>query len=200
MSKESNFWKWFKQNEQQLLHFEDDRERTFDEVAKQLQKVDRDLCFEFGPPGVQRELIISAGGIKTAFPSVVALTKTAPPDLRQWRIIAFRPRRHPIHSIEFNGVNIGPEDVQFSLLDNGVMAGLYLFIPGFRDGNSNLGQIGYLMLDEALGELNVETKLGLIKMLAPETSTNGDRYPFTELPLLFDQLTARLEGRSGIPS
>jgi hypothetical protein len=57
------------------------------------------------------------------------------------------------------------------------MAGVYLFIPGFREDDVALKQIGYLFLDAALGEYDVETRLGLIKMLSPETQTDGDRYP-----------------------
>jgi hypothetical protein len=46
----------------------------------------------------------------------------------------------------------------------------------------------------------VETRLGLIKMLSPDTRTEGDRYPLRKLPTLFDRLVTRLEGRSGRPS
>ena len=42
-----------------------------------------------------------------------------------------------------------------------------------QEDDVDLKQIGYLLLDEALGEYDVETRLGLIKMLSPETSTNG---------------------------
>jgi hypothetical protein len=49
-----------------------------------------------------------------------------------------------------------------------------------------LKQIGYLLLDEALGEYDVETQLGLIKMMSPDSRTEGDRYPLPDLPALFD--------------
>jgi hypothetical protein len=90
--------------------------------------------------------------------------------------------------------------VQFTLLDNGKIAGLCLFIPGYREGDADLEQIGYLMLDEALGEFDVEMRLGLIKMLPPETRTEGDRYPLADLPNHFDKLVSKLEQRSGKPS
>ena len=63
-------------------------------------------------------------------------------------------------------------------------------------------QIGYLLLDEALGEFDVETRLGLIKMLAPgdPVAIEAERYPLSKLPSDFDGLVARLEGRSGKPS
>jgi len=114
--------------------------------------------------------------------------------------MAFRPRRTPINVVEIEGKRIDPREVQFSLFDNGNMAGLRLFIPGYHDGDVYLKQIGYLLLDEALGEYDVETRLGLIKMMSPDSRTEEDRYPLPDLPALFDQLVSRLEGRSGTPS
>jgi hypothetical protein len=95
-SPQQAFWKWFTDNETQLLDFEADREpereRLFDHLIKQLRKVHPDLTFEFGPKSQRREFIVSAGGIKSAFPSVSALVSAAP-KLDQWQISAFRPRR-----------------------------------------------------------------------------------------------------------
>jgi hypothetical protein len=200
MRTEEKFWNWFVMHEAELFEFdpslEVERERLFDQLAAALQKVDPDLAFEFGPNGARREFVISAGGVKRAFPAVVALAKAAPP-LDRWSVTAFRPRRSPINPVDFQGKHIHPDDVQFTLLDNGKTAGIYLFIPGFRDDSVPLKSIGYLLLDEALGEYDVETRLGLIKMLPPEAHTEGTRYPLPNLPKHFDRLVARLEGRSG---
>jgi hypothetical protein len=108
-------------------------------------------------------------------------------------VTAFRPRRDPVNLIEFRGKHVDPKDVCFSLLDNGKMAGVHLFIPGFREDDVDLKQIGYLLLDEALGEYDVESRVGLIRMLPPEMRTEGPRYPLAELPMRFDELVQRLE-------
>ena len=55
-----------------------------------------------------------------------------------------------------------------------------------------LKQIGYLLLDEALGEYDVESRLGLIKMLSPEARTEETRYPLFDLPARFDRLISLL--------
>ena len=112
---------------------------------------------------------------------------------------AFRPRRPP-NIVEFRGKRLDPRNVQFSLLDNGKTAGVYLFIAGFQENDPDLKQIGYLVPDETLGEYDVESRLGLIKMLSPETRTDGMRYPLAELAARFDDLVSQLEGRSGRPS
>ena len=194
------FWDWFIQHEGELFNLdpdrEDERERIFDELASELQKVDPDLTFEFGPNEPRREFVISSGGIKRAFPTVASLVDAAPA-LDRWQVTAFRPRRTPSNVAEFRGKRVDLRDVQFSLLDNGKMAGIYVFIPGFQEGDADLKQIGYLLLDETLGEYDVESRLGLIKMLPPDTCTEGERYPLAELPVRFDELVSRLEGRSG---
>jgi hypothetical protein len=196
---QEDFWKWFEQHQEKLLHFEEDRERIFDSLAGALRRVHSDLVFEFGPPNAKREFVISAGGIRSAFPAVVSLMNAAP-SLTAWRVTAFRPRRTPLMKIKFKGKAADPKQVTFSLLDNGQIAGIRLFIPGFQEGDNDWNQIGYLLLDEALGEYDVETRLGLIKICSPDTSTLEKRYPFPDLPQLFDQLVLRLERRSGDPS
>jgi len=199
MTAQENFWNWFIRHEIELFDFEVDQERNFDQLAAELQKVDPNLAFEFGPKDTRREFVISAGGIRRAFAAVASLVNAAP-TLDRWQVTAFRPRRPHLHIVEFRGKRVDPADVQFSLLDNGKTAGIYLFIPGFREGDADLKQIGYLLLDGTLGEYDVEARLGLIKMLSPETRTDVVRYPLAELATRFDELVSQLEGHSGKPS
>ncbi|WP_263373808.1 hypothetical protein [Granulicella aggregans] len=199
VSVHEKFWKWFLNNETNLLNFEAGQEATFNKLSAALSNVDPDLTFEFGPPMPKREFVISAGGIKRAFPAVVALAGAAP-KLPNWQVTAFRPRRTPLNLIELGGIHVDPNEVQFSLLDNGEKAGVYLYIPGYAKEDIRYGQIGYLLLDEALGEFDVESRLGLIKMLSPDEVSDATRYPLVELPALFDHLTAKLEKRTGKPS
>jgi len=199
MTVQQEFWDWFIQHQAELFNFEADQERIFDQLASQLQKVDPNLAFEFGPKEVQREFVISAGGIKNAFSAVISLVDAAP-KLDRWRVTAFRPRRTPLNRVEFRGKRVDPKDVQFSLLDNGNTAGIHLFIPAFQEGDADWKQLGYLLLDDTLGEYDVEARLGLIKMLPTDARTEWKRFPLAELPRAFDQLVSRLEGRSGRPS
>jgi hypothetical protein len=199
MSVQEAFWNWFIQHEAELLDYEADQERVFDLLAAELQKVDQHLTFEFGPKEAKREFVISAGGIKGSFPAVASLVSAAP-TLPHWRVTAFRPRRTPLNAIEFRDKQARPEDVQFSLLDNGKIAGIRLFIPSFQEDDADWKQIGYLLLDDALGEYDVESRVGLLKMYSPDASTTERRYPFVDLPQVFDQLVSKLEGGSRLPS
>src|SRR6187399_703219 len=92
-SKEEKFWKWFQANEARLFDFERDQDRVFAELGPAMKKVHSNLTFEFGPKkDGQREFVISADGIKDAFPAVIALADKAP-ELPRWNIIKFRQRR-----------------------------------------------------------------------------------------------------------
>ena len=94
---------------------------------------------------------------------------------------------------------IDPVDVEFSLLTKDSTIGLRLFIPGFSEENVAMKHIAYLMLDEALGEYDVETKIGLIQMLPRESPASTKRYPLSELPELFDELRSQL-AKPGTPN
>lgn len=191
---QARFWKWFVKNEPRLFTFdamnEGDREELFDELSVQLKKINPDLAFEFGPQSERREFVISAGGIRSAFEAVTSLVAAAP-RLQRWEIIAFMPRREPC-SIEMRGKRIDAHEVQCSLIHNGQKAGILLFLPGYTDSDVVYKQIGYLFLDQALGEYDVEMNVGPIQMLAPEADTEGERFLIAELPKYFDRLLRQL--------
>ena len=64
---QDDFWRWFLAHESEYFEFDPvavpERERLFDKLAAELNKLDSDLVFEFGPPETKREFVISAGGI-----------------------------------------------------------------------------------------------------------------------------------------
>src|SRR2546430_2554116 len=87
-NKEALFWRWFQKNDDRLFAFEKDRDKIFGELTTAINKVQRNLTFEFGPvrQDGRREFVISAGGIKTAFPAVDALHAAAP-KLKRWTFL-----------------------------------------------------------------------------------------------------------------
>jgi hypothetical protein len=188
------FWQWFENNEALLFDFERDQDAAFAALDAALAKVAPDLAFEFGPKdaGGQRELVISAGGIKAAFPAVEAIAAAAP-RLARWTITAFRPRRAPMMAISFGDLTLRPEDVDCCILSNGRQLGLYLFFHGWtKEREKEFGQAGYLMLDEAIGEYDVTMKVGPIRFMAFDQHADADRFPLTELAAQFDLRHAAL--------
>lgn len=185
---EHEFWKWFRKNEGVLFDFERDRERTFDRLAAEMQKVDPGLTFEFGPKrDNRREFIISADGISDVFPKVESLFAAAPA-LSKWKFIKFRPRRMPF-DIEYNGISVKSDSVRVRLKPDGGKIGVTLMIPGFKETDyGNWVAIAFLFLDQALGEYDVATRVGAVEVQGPAGKPG---LPVAELAAAFDAYFAR---------
>jgi hypothetical protein len=184
-SPEQDFWRWFQRNEAALFDFERDQERTFNRLAAEMHKVHPSLTFEFGPKqGNRREFVISADGIREAFPKVESLFAAAPP-LPKWKFIKFRPRREPF-DLTYDGVSVKASAVSVLLQPDGQKAGLTVVIPGYtRAAHKTYLGIAFLLLDQAIGEYDVETRVGFIDVQAASTAGPAG-YPLRELPAAFD--------------
>jgi hypothetical protein len=192
-SPERDFWNWFAKNDDRLFHFERDQETVFDELSRAMGKVDSHLTFEFGPvmENGKREFVISAGGIVDAFPAVELLFESAP-ELARWHFIKYRPRRFPPNDIEFGGKSIAAEDVHYHLFKDGAKIGIVVFFDGYNDDEGDIyGQIGFLYLDEALGEYDIETKVGVIEFHDRSSARFDGARPISELPAHFDEHAAK---------
>ena len=179
----TNFWRWFEKN-QAKLYVVDVRSATmFDELSAQLEKVDPALTFEFGPvmPDGKREFVVSAGGIKKAFPAVEDLVRVAP-SLPRWQVIKFRPRRTRLHNIEYAEIQVKVEDVRYLLAKDGEKVGVLLLMKGYqKEQHSTYGNIAYLYLDEALGEYTVETQVGFVEIQSFASKHYRDSLPLDNL-------------------
>src|SRR3974390_2814013 len=162
-----DFWKWFQSNEDTLFNVEKNREQTFDKLGAEMHKLNPCLTFEFGPiEDGKREFVISADGIKEAFPQVEALYAAAP-SLPRWKFVKFRPRRKPM-DVNYDGISVRATSVTVQLVRNGQLADLTVFIPNYSEADRKAYMaIAFLLLDGALGEHDVETRVGQIKVEAP---------------------------------
>jgi hypothetical protein len=187
-STEEGFWKWFGKNEQRLFEFEVDRETVFDDLTRMMKEVNPDLTFEFGPvQDGRREFVISAGGIKSAFPAVESLYDKAPA-LPRWVWVKYRPRRLPLNDLQFGGKEIKVDEVNYLLAKDGDKVGVVLFFDGCNAANQKtFAQFGYLFLDEALGEYAVETQVGFIEFHGRDSQYFPQSHPLRGLPAQFDE-------------
>ena len=183
---EQEFWTWFTKNNGVLFNFEKNQEQTFDRLAAEMKRINSSLTFEFGPiTDGKREFVISADGIKTAFPAVEQLYATAP-KLDQWIWIKFRPRRLPM-DIEYDGVNVKAADVFCTVEPDGDKAGLTLYIRGYQpEQKKTYAGIVFLMLDQALGEYDVETKVGCIQTKDFSEKSELVKKPLKDVAKIFD--------------
>jgi hypothetical protein len=186
-SPEGTFWLWFQRNDDRLFEFEQDRAKVFDDLAHALREVHPDLTFEFGPLSEgRRQFVISAGGIREAFPAVRRLVAAAHASSR-WIVVAFRPRRDEVSDIDLNGVHVRANDVSFQAEPDGDRIGVTVFIPDYRPTpEKTFEQIGYLLLDQALGELTVETRIGVVTIGPSTKQTSPKARPLRELARTID--------------
>ena len=154
-----------------------------------LGKRNQDLTFEFGPrQNGKREFIISAGGIKAAFPAVEKLY-SAKPEIAEWEFIKFRPRRDTIHTVQFHEKKIEPEEIRFLLFndDEKDKIGILLFLNGYNESESTIyHQIAYLFLDHIIGEYDVETYISSIEIQGFDSKYFNQSIQIDNLAMMFD--------------
>jgi hypothetical protein len=189
---EQEFWNWFEKQEDALFNFEQDQQNIFAALTVQLHKVHESLTFEFGPKeDNKREFVISADGIKDAFPKVISLYDAAP-KLPHWTFIKFRPRREPM-DVSYGGENVPAVEVSFVLKKEGNKVGVTLFMPRVIEQNRQaMTGIAFLLLDQALGEYDVETKVGSIEA-KPINAAPPEKKPLKELSKSFDAAVAEMK-------
>jgi hypothetical protein len=161
-SKEEHFWAWFAKNADRYLHLEEDTDRLFDALEAELGKVDPHLTFEFSDilEDGSRELYISADGIVGSFPAVINLVKQAP-QLKSWKIIAFRQPYKNISQVEYEGLTVKLDDIFFRYTKDNPKINLGLYMRGFYESSAWSG-ISFIVIDTLLGEFDTETYIGAI--------------------------------------
>jgi hypothetical protein len=191
-AKRAEFWRWFAAHSPALQRAEGDRDPMLDSLGAALARVHKDLTFELGPRGARRDLVLSADGIREAFPEVEALYAAAP-RMAQWHVIRFRPRRATLSTLAISGHQFVPARTRFLLTkDDPGKVGILLFLENYSSAERDLfGQAGFLILDEALGEYDMETRVGAIDFLGRESKYYAQSRPLTELPAAFDHFFAR---------
>jgi hypothetical protein len=186
--RENQFWTWFQNNSQRLQNFKEDRETIFEALRTELHRVDKNLTFEFGPIAAgRREFIVSADGIRSAFPSVLSLVARVP-SMTDWNIIAFRPPKSLELVLEIQGLRLGADDLFFEAFQTEGRIALALYIRGFDEERRALfSQAAFILLDCALGEYAVETAVGGLDFRRlPEDFEDLELLPFRDIRSVFD--------------
>lgn len=187
-SPEAKFWDWFKKNQQMLSSFERDRDRVFQKLQSALSRVHPNLTFEFGiPEDGLLEFVISADGNRQAFPAVESL-HTKAPELPGWKFSKFRPRRSPL-SVQVGDFRLSPDDLEFDVVQRESKADITVYVRGHDDCSKELlTNLVFLMLDQAIGEYDVATRIGFIDIEHNSKDLEKDLTTFKELPGKIDAL------------
>lgn len=190
MSKEQQFWDWFKVNEAKFfflnqINDENEKERILDDLLFHLHEYCDHLFFEVGGhPNEKQDLIITAEGNTDYFETVESLVKQAP-TLEYWSIIAFKPAIG-FSAIEYNGIKLNPETMYFNPLNNkaSTKIGLRVHIDHFNPTREkDFLQGVYLLLDNILGEKSTALEIGYVDVKSmPPSPEKEDLIGFIKLP------------------
>ena len=158
------FWKWFEDNAHSLAAVRSGEDLILQKLDRELRKVHPNLNFEMGlSEDDELEFIVSANGIKSVIPVVEQLVACAP-SLPNWKIIAFRQPKGSVPEILYQNFSLKAEDVWFSHKHRMDKVDLTVYIRGLSPDNAEEA-IGasFILLDSALGEYVVATRIGLIQ-------------------------------------
>jgi hypothetical protein len=171
-TREGQFWKWFVENSSKLSEFAIDPkilpsndDPIIQELDTAFSKVAEGLTFEIsGLTDFGREFIVSANGNRKLFAIALRLVGAAPV-LPGWKFIAFRQSKDTHISLTFGDLKISGDDIWFKVTPDWEKLDIVLYIKGLtaRNHKTMLGA-AFIMLDNALGEYDVETKIGGIDL------------------------------------
>jgi hypothetical protein len=186
--RKKDFWRWLAEHRKDI-HREIEgpgaptsQDWSILQLSRRLREVDAGMVHEIGmadPATI--ELIISADGIKDVFPAVIDLVKSAPP-LDGFKITAFRPRISNGMHLIVAGREITDDLLTYRLAKDEGALGLELFIDCDLDPEAR-AMVGFLSLDQHLGEYDVATGLGWIEFA---DGRPDDASPITRLAHDFD--------------
>lgn len=183
------FWTWFEKNAIRITKAVDRQDHSviIHELGDRIAKAAPGVVHEIGRLDCHTvELILSADGIKANIAGVLALTKAAP-RVQGFVFTAFR-RRWPGLSLCVFDTNVAVDDLRYIAEDGGDgRLDLTLYLRGDWDQRQRT-MIGFLMLDQALGEYDVMTGLGRIEIEAAGATEQGK--PFSDITLEFDSFRA----------
>ena len=185
---EDEFWDWFRDNELLYYELEDSKDPLLNELHEKLTQYYDGLTYQFSikSPEGKKEFVVSADGNIEAFPAVTALVDAAP-EFERWKIIAFRPRVTEEFELSMGEKVFTFDDFYFLHAMDVATIALQLHIRNFED-TQEYQQAAFIVLDNVLGEYDMETKVGHIEFLRLDESKIDELYSIRDLPMVVDDL------------
>jgi hypothetical protein len=152
-----DFWSWFAAEAPRLRDLRNPA--VLDDIGARLAKVDPELAFQLGQVDERCQLEISAEGVRAKIPAVEAFVAAAPP-IDGWRVVAFR-QPSPGVRVRMGDRQYSADSIHF-VLHPGSPAELELYLAGYDAAPQQLRGLAFLLLDAAVGELAVMTRIGVI--------------------------------------
>lgn len=186
----TELWTWVGAHLDELGQIQTGKEPVAEELARKLDAVDPGLTYELGLGKKPMEIIISADGKKELFELVKQVVASAPP-LEGAKVVAFRPRKDPSLKLSVGDTTVSGSDVSFTLAEDEARQGqiaVRLYMKSLtRENEESMRGATFLLLEAAVGEYDLETRLGGISVDPfPEKPRPGMK-PLKDLPAALDR-------------
>jgi hypothetical protein len=148
------------------------------DLQRELSASHPGVIAELGADGAHRRLVLTADGDRAMFPAIEAMYRTRP-QVAGWDIVAFHPREtsRPQAEVAIGERTLDPQSVHYIAENRDGKLDLVVFVPGYTPHDKQLAQLAYIALDHAVGEYDVEMRIGAISLAA------GDKAPAAAPPL-----------------
>ncbi|MEM7222208.1 MAG: hypothetical protein AAF495_04475 [Pseudomonadota bacterium] len=192
------FWTWFSTHHEEIEQSLGDPQALVRLIAPRLHRVHGELTFEVGrDAGGTYCFVVSADGILKTMPAVETLVAGAP-GLAGWRVVAFRPPKERIETIQFQGCSFAPDDFWYAPLMNEDGQRLDLVIAVGEDkappDDEQIIGAAFLLLDALIGEYNVMTRVGAIDFAKVPAAELNQAQGFKPLTQLNEEFESRFGG------
>ncbi len=195
---ETQFWAWVQENSEQLLSVESGDEKIAQTLAKRMTFYHKDLAVVLSTTDDKRSIVISANGIRSAIPAVNKLVEAAPA-MEQWRVVAFRQAKDDLseRTLTYKKMEFKPKNIYFKTFTKDGHFDVALYYPNYlKSKHDDYVGAGFLLLDMAIGELAVMTKVRYIEHRAlPDDIEDKGYYPLTDLNKHLQTFYANKEAR-----
>jgi len=174
----------------------------FPEIGRHIKQIDQALVFEIGmAPQGKKEFAVSADCKEELFPLVEKIVAAAP-EVKGWKIVAFRQKTPPetlkglaiaaqpaedgkvIPGAASTGVAV--KDMRFALTKEGGKAKVTIFIKDFKDDGPQ-SHMAQMLLNQAVGEYDLVKKIKDVEYKSDTAPEAKDAKPFEELGAALDK-------------
>lgn len=189
------FWDWFSSAEPDLYAMVETGTPVESELRHRLATIHPSLVYQMqvGELTGAKELVFSADGDRAAFDAVTQVVDRAPP-LPRWKVVAFRQRLPLVYVVGSPECSIDPAEVRVMMFrdEDPERVGLLVILPDdVLSAGERAEGLTWVLLDTALGEYDMETKVGAVVIEGPSHSHAHMARPIVELPASFDSYFGR---------
>jgi hypothetical protein len=190
------FWAWFTANADRYRDVEvPEKDQLLDELESRLHRYHPRLYFEVGGmPAGPRELVITAEGDASLFPTVERLVAAAP-QIAGWEAVALKQPGGFDFVINYGRFRIEPDTCWFQALvskSDPRRLGVRVACPNFSlEAEKTFLSAIYILLDSGLGERVASLEIAYVEVAAVPPDPEAEGY--APLPGLPDYLASRRE-------